>query len=137
MRRKKTPQGTFYQGVNTLPPSCLQNNTKRTLSESFSEESVNKRNRVEGPVKDLEECFFNSMRDRVEELVKQTKTQDKTKELKNKLLNVKTLLAAIITNAAQLAKCDRKVMRSHMEHRPGLRNVEEWKKFVSQNQQDS
>ncbi|OAD73728.1 hypothetical protein PHYBLDRAFT_168162 [Phycomyces blakesleeanus NRRL 1555(-)] len=112
MRRKKTPQGTFYQGVNTLPPSCLQNNTKRTLSESFSEESVNKRNRVEGPVKDLEECFFNSMRDRVEELVKQTKTQDKTKELKNKLLNVKTLLAAIITNAAQLAKCDRKNGRS-------------------------
>ncbi|KAL0078624.1 hypothetical protein J3Q64DRAFT_1277967 [Phycomyces blakesleeanus] len=133
MRRKKTPQETFYQGVNTLPPSFLQSNTKRTLSESFSEESFNKRNRVEGPVKDLEECFFTSMRDRVEELVKQTKTQDKTNELKNKLLNVKTLPAAIITNAAQLAKCDRKVMRSHMEHRPGLKNIEEWKKFVSQN----
>ncbi|KAL0095658.1 hypothetical protein F4703DRAFT_1825973, partial [Phycomyces blakesleeanus] len=39
----------------------------------------------------------------------------------------------IITNAAQLAKCHRKVMRSHMEHRPELKNVEEWKKFVSQN----
>ncbi|KAL0083148.1 hypothetical protein F4703DRAFT_1860381, partial [Phycomyces blakesleeanus] len=58
MRRKKTPQETFYQGVNTLPPSFLQ---------------------------------------------------------------------------TQLAKCDRKVMRSHMEHRPGLKNIEEWKKFVSQN----
>ncbi|OAD68759.1 hypothetical protein PHYBLDRAFT_150351 [Phycomyces blakesleeanus NRRL 1555(-)] len=133
MRLKKTPQGTFYQGVSTLPPSFLQSNTKRNLYESFSEESVNKINRVEGLVKDLEECFFTLMRDRVEELVKQTKSQDKTNELKNKLLNVKTLPAAIITNAAQLAKCHRKVMRSHMEHRPELKNVEEWKKFVSQN----
>ncbi|KAL0073610.1 hypothetical protein F4703DRAFT_1745954, partial [Phycomyces blakesleeanus] len=53
--------------------------------------------------------------------------------LKNKLLNVKTLPATIITNAAQLANCDRKIMRSHMEHRPGLKNVDKWKKFVSQN----
>ncbi|KAL0087592.1 hypothetical protein J3Q64DRAFT_1883374 [Phycomyces blakesleeanus] len=124
MRRKKNAARNF------LPRS---EHLATILSTNFSEESFNKRNRVEGPVKDLEECFFTSMRDRVEELVKQTKTQDKTNELKNKLLNVKTIPAAIITNAAQLAKCDRKVMCSHMEHRPGLKNVEEWKKFVSQN----
>ncbi|KAL0073315.1 hypothetical protein F4703DRAFT_1799786 [Phycomyces blakesleeanus] len=89
--------------VNTLPLSFLQINTKRALSESFSEESVNKRNRVEELVKHLKKCFFITIRDGVEELVGDAKTQDKTNELKNKLVNVKTLPAAIITNTAQLA----------------------------------
>ncbi|OAD81439.1 hypothetical protein PHYBLDRAFT_138987 [Phycomyces blakesleeanus NRRL 1555(-)] len=50
------------------------------------------------------------MRDRVEELVNKITTEDKTNELKNKRLNVKTLPAAIIGNATQPTRCDRNAM---------------------------
>ncbi|KAL0080233.1 hypothetical protein J3Q64DRAFT_1701581 [Phycomyces blakesleeanus] len=122
---KKTPQESFYQGMGTSPPSFLKSNTKRTLSESSTEESVSKTNRV-GPLKDLEECFFTLMRDRLEQIGKKTKTEDKTKELKNKLQKIKkkSLRIRTITNVAQLAKCDRKVLRLNVEYCFGLKNVE-------------
>ncbi|KAG1174754.1 hypothetical protein G6F71_004662 [Rhizopus microsporus] len=58
------------------------------------------------------------------------KANETVDELKNCLLQAKKLPTGIITSAAELAGCDTRQMRSFVENRPGMTNVEEWKVIV-------
>ncbi|KAG1170581.1 hypothetical protein G6F70_007601 [Rhizopus microsporus] len=61
---------------------------------------------------------------------KKKKANETVDELKNCLLQAKKLPTGIITSAAELAGCDTRQMRSFIENRPGLTNVEEWRAVV-------
>lgn len=92
MRRKKTPQKSSYDGVDTPQPVYAPEKSKRDAPEESDQNNSYKRQRYEEPPKDVLEPFFIlSMKNRLKALIGSVFRKKKSTE--NDLIDLKTRLS--------------------------------------------